>query len=610
MLPIRHLTVLSIALGTACGPTAARVEPFAVVRVTPDPAAGSPLALNDAISICFSGDVAPSSVTEDSCSVVDEGGHRVPGSLRVSGSHVSFLPRPPLAADLSDGSFAPGRRYRVLLAGMPRPDAIRAADGRWLECAAVFEFRTAARETPGAALLRVPLPGLPFWLVEPEVPQQVAVDAPLLRLRFTAPVAPWSVQPNALLVRRYGNPIEAIMPSRVRLVVGAGEEPPGCALEIDLTGPLRDAQGQLVRPLRAGDLLSVSLGATAAPLRDYSGTPVFATIEPCWTVVTGGAVARLQWPSADAGPLASDGVLPGFEVHGGLMVPKARTETGSGKLGLFRPLRSTRIAPGEPFDRGDGVMVAAVDGRLEFLAIDIPAGVVVTVDATTAPMRLLAVGGARIAGELQVRASPQTARRLRPGAPVEDAIESAPVALAVAGDLVVAGRVVGPTELAADSVALCLASAGRVELLTDLPFNTLLAVGADDDVDSGPAIRGSRGQATVVGVSFTRGVPHDARWTATASSDWLQVPADLTQVWLEVLDGTPEFLVRWQEAPPDPVRARLPDLSPGKASRWLPVQPHEPVALAPRSFVRFTVAADVAAGMPLPGLRAVRVVER
>jgi hypothetical protein len=607
---LRPAFLALVAVGAACGRAVVEPEPFHVVRVAPDLGGTQPLALNDSITVCFSADLAPLSVTADSCSVVDERGLRVAGTLRVRGSHLTFQPRPPLAPDLRDGSFVPGHLYRLILAGLPRPDAVRAADGRRLAAGMVREFRMASLGDAGAQVLHSPVPGLPFFLVAPEGPQRLPVDAPWLRLRFTAPVAPWSVALPAVQVRRYGNPVETLQPRGLRLAEAGRDEMAGTLLEVDLGGPLLDGKGQPVRPLRTGDLLSVALVSGASALRDYTGAPVFAAVEPCWSVVPGSLIARVEWPSTDAEVLAEDGILPGFECHGGLLVPMARVETGAATHGLFRPQRDTWITPGQPFDRGDGVQVVSAAGRFEFLAVDVPEGVVVTLDATQGPIRLLAAGGIRIAGTLRILGSASPLRRLRPGSHVEGALEQAPVAMAAAGTLAVAGRIEASPGVGPEATVLCLASATGIELTGEVPFNSLLAVASPEGGGAGPAIRGARGQTVVAAVSFTRGVPAGGRWSASCCSPWLQLPSDTLEPHLAVFDATPGCTVAWQVAPADPLQPRQPDLRPGRPSGMRLAQDRDRLAMQPGEFVRFRVAAEVAWGMPVGGVRGIQIADR
>ncbi|MFM1873876.1 MAG: hypothetical protein RL398_3298, partial [Planctomycetota bacterium] len=135
-----------------------------------------PLLLNDSITVHFAVPIAGLSVTEESFAVLDRDGRRVPGTLRTGSHWVSFVPDPPLSPTLGDGSFAPGEQYELRIAGMPRPDAVRAADGRRLAEAVSLPFRAAARdEVPIGlvAILRPPAGDLPLLLHAKEVPGAV-----------------------------------------------------------------------------------------------------------------------------------------------------------------------------------------------------------------------------------------------------------------------------------------------------------------------------------------------------------------------------------------------------------------------------------------------------
>ena len=117
-----------VLLLAACSRVAPAPEPFRITRVSPQLDAQSPrLLLNDSITVYFSADVLPVSVTSDSVTLLDERGLSIPGSLRVGANWVTFQPTPPVTAELNDGSFRPGGAYWLMVAGSPRPDAVRAA---------------------------------------------------------------------------------------------------------------------------------------------------------------------------------------------------------------------------------------------------------------------------------------------------------------------------------------------------------------------------------------------------------------------------------------------------------------------------------------------------
>ena len=114
-----------------CWQSGSEAAPLVVTRTSPalgDPA--QPVLLNDALTVYFSEDLRHLSVTPDSVTVLDEQGHQVPGRLLARENWISFVPTPPMSANLDDGSFRPGARYRLQLAGHPRPEQ---QYGPWLE---------------------------------------------------------------------------------------------------------------------------------------------------------------------------------------------------------------------------------------------------------------------------------------------------------------------------------------------------------------------------------------------------------------------------------------------------------------------------------------------
>ncbi len=123
--------------------------------------------LNEAIVFHFSEDLDRSSVTPSSVSITGPRGERARGALEVSGGRVSFVPAPVLSPDLDDGGFRPGRTYRAVLAGFPRPDGLRGESGAPLDRTLVWTFRTATAESPGGLFVdRTPGSPLPLQLRE------------------------------------------------------------------------------------------------------------------------------------------------------------------------------------------------------------------------------------------------------------------------------------------------------------------------------------------------------------------------------------------------------------------------------------------------------------
>lgn len=602
-----------LAVLAACGHGNREPAPFGLARTSPPAATATsaPLLLNDAITAYFTAPVLPVSVTPDSVTVVDDRGLRVPGELRVGADWITFTPTPPVTATLDDGSFQPGSRYELRIAGMPRPDAVRAVDGRRLNAPVALPFRVAGRDEapPGLpAPLRPPASELPFVLRAPEGLLQLPADAPRLRLEFTQPVLPASVTAAAFEVTLLDRPpFEALRPRSVRVVpprrdARRSDELDGAAIEIDLgAAPVR--AGGETRPLRPGDRICVQLRAGADGLRDFRGAPPLAAPPLLWSVVAGDQVPYAEWPAPGDAIAAADGLAPTFELHAGGLRPRVRTECGDGRLGVFRPQRDVVLRPGEPFDRGDGAIVVSDGARFPFLAIDIPDGVTVRVDANRQPVQLLAVGAVRIAGALAADAVPDRAPERRfQTMPVLELAAAVPVTLVAGGGIVLSGRLLAEPKPVAGQSTWALASSGPIDLRAmqgELPFQTILAVDAAID-DGRTSVLGVRGQSLVFPVLFSYGVPAGASVRIEAVLPWRQMPADRTLGALRGLDADGRVSLHWQTAPADPVRRGLPDTSPGRVRRLEPAREGDPVAFAVGEFVRCTLTVQVAAGdLPL-----------
>jgi hypothetical protein len=585
---------------------------FEVARVSPvGSEQGSALLLNEAITIYFTAPVQPLSVTSDSVLVVDAEGHQVPGALRLGPTWVSFVPNVPLRSDLSDGSFIPGGRYRLVLAGNPRPDALRSQQGRRLPQTEAIEFEAAAVAPPGLpAPLRPPATELPFVQHTADALQQIPVDAPRLQIHFSQPVLPGSASSQAIEVMLIRQPFVELAPRSVHLVTASIDSHPGSTLEIDLgASPRRAGSGEPIE-LQPGDWISVSLRGGPGSLRDYSGNEPLLTTTQCWGVVAGATVPIASWPAQDERVETSDPMLPGFEVRNGLLRPRVRRDTGNGRLGVLRPKRDLMLRPGAPFDQGDGVLAVGDGPVFAFESIEIPAGVTVTIDASHRPVRLLSCGGVRIAGSIELIGEPvPLPARRSPASPVEDLAAVVPVSIIAAGDVEVLGVVRSQDRrVALEGTRLMLATVARMRLRGELPFGTILALEAGGDA-AGGRLEGSRGQSLVHEVTFQHGVASGADFLTRGQSTWRQLPADADAAVLDVL-GAVGVEVAWQSTSPHPARHGEPDLSSGRLSRWQPVDGTALVAAMPSALVRIELTARVREGQAIPELREVRLRRR
>ncbi|MBL8755550.1 MAG: Ig-like domain-containing protein [Planctomycetes bacterium] len=604
------LLVLGLA---ACSRQAEPPAPLTIARTSPalDDAA-APLLLNDSITVYFSDAIQPVSVTTDSVTLVDEAGRQVPGILRASANWVTFEPLPPFARTLDDGSYLPGASYRLLVAGSPRPDAVRALDGRRLATPAAFPVRIARLDERPQGLpapLRPLGNELPFFLrPADELERQLPANEPRIYLQFTQPLLPPSVVPEAFRITLIAQPPVELRPRRVR-IVPTRFDPIGTTVEIDLGAiPVR-VDGVTLPQLAPGGIVSVALGRGADSVLDYTGAPPIPSPAQLWSVVAGSSVALVQWPSGgDA--LHDDAELsPGFEVRSNGLRPRIRVECGDGSLGVFRPRADVVLRPGQPFDRGDGEVVVSRGDRFPFLAIDVPAGVRVRVESGASPVQLLACGSVHIAGELELVAvaAPVPPRQLQH--PVAELAAAVPVALVAAGPITVEGRIATNAPPVDGRTTLLLASAATIDLRGPIPFQTLLAVEANDEATA-MAIRGARGQSIVFDPTFTYGPAPGAEFVVRALTPWRALPIDRDSGRAHLVEPSPELKVAWQVAPADPARDHQPDLTLGRVGRLQPLRDGDTIAFPAGSFVRFELSAAVRAGQPLPRLQELRLTDR
>lgn len=605
--PISSKALLAALCLAACSRSEPAARPLDVLRTSPVLGVDAePLLLNDAITVYFTEPIQPLSVTPESVQIVDDRGERVPGVLRVDANWISFQPEVPLARDLGDGSFRPGASYRLLLAGSPRPDALRSVDGRRLHAGRNYELRVAGLDhrVPGfPAPLRPPASELPFLLRETDGPQPLPVDVPRLRLHFTLPVLPTSVSADAFVVLLApGN--ERIRPRSARVVRSRLDTFDGCTVELDLGSSPSLENGNETVALKPDVLISVQL-ATNSSLTDYAGNQSLPWRPQFWSVVEGSTITLAEWPDvSETEFVEEDRVAPGFEVRADTIRPRVRVEAGDGSLGVFRPLVDTVLRPGVPFDRGDGQRVVDTGGVFSFLAVEIREGVTVVVDNGSAPVRILACGGMRIAGALEVSGAtgPLPVRRFGTTA-VSELLANSSMALLAAGDVYVEGAIRARGQPGGEGSPLTLAAAGRLHVVGSLPYNTLLAF------EEGPTrrITGTTGQVVVVPAVFTYGLPEGAAFTVHGVTPWRRLPLD-RDAGVVRLPGLGEGLqVGWQSASPDPRQPASPALH--GLSRPQRVFDRDVVSLSPGGFLRFDLEAKVAA-TSLPSVHDLRLVDR
>ena len=599
------IALLSAALA-GCWQRPEEPASLLVSRTSPvlgDP--GRPVLLNDALTVYFSSELRQLSVTPDSFTLLDEQGHQVPGRLEAGDNWVSFVPTPPLSPQLDDGSYRPGGRYRLQLAGQPRPDSIRAADGRWLDAAVTYDVFVADRDhvVPGLpSILRPTTSEVPFLMRRPEAPY-VAADEPRLLVHFTQPLLPGSVTSESFKVQVLGSASE-LRPQRVQIFTSPLDEHPGSSVEIDLGGLPRFSDGAQ-RALEEGDWISV-VARPGGALADYAGQAPLPATPVIWSVIAGSSVPLCDWLTADPAIPADFALEPGFEAREARLRPRVRLEAGSGELGRFAPTRDVTLRAGASFDRGDGQVVVSDGSVFAFSSVDIPDGVTVTVDARAAPVRICATGGVRIGGRLRLLSSTVEVPRERFGAPpVADLADLAPVAVLAAGAVRVDGAITHQAEPQAGRCALLLAGAAGLQLFGPIPYRSMLAV----DAQSSATVAGATGQGVLMPANYTRGLAAGATVEVVHVLPWRQVPLHCEGGKLQVeglLDGVQ---LDWQSTPADPIQGTMPDVTAGRTGRWQPARDGDSLFVEAGSFVRLRLRAQVGGGAGAPEIARLRLVE-
>lgn len=609
------LAVSAVACGR--GATLPAPEPFVVTRISPEPG-GTPLLLNQQVTLSFSAPLDPESARGDAFQVVDEAGRKVQGRVLVGVQSLTFEPRVPLRPELDDGSFRPDTIYRVLVAGYPRPGGLRATDGRMLQEGHGYTFRTVQRdaEAQGFPTPLLPVAGgtIPFVLQSSTAPQWLPLDQLRLRMQLTLPVLPSSLSLGAfdvaLVKREQGAQVLRVEPATCRLVAA---DPllgtlPGTAVELGFRRELRVVGADRTVALEAGDVVVVTLTSGDAALRDWSNRRV-STLpgqsSQWWEVVAGAGPGLLDWPGPRSIVAGADVLQPGLEVlRDGRVRPALRVETGDGSLGTFRPLQDTRVVRGGTFDRGDGTIVGDRDGALPFLAIDIPAGVTVELDARAGALRLLSCGWVRVEGTLVVHGTAGAAR-LRAGELTSFGAlaEAAPLLVAAGGGIRVGGAI-RASQPAAEGVLAALASAGPLELAGSIPPGTLLAV-----EPGARGLTGSAERAVPVLLRMTPGLPPGTELAVEAATEWFAVPAECSAARLDWLSADPGYQLLVQSIPGDPFRPERPDPRTERASVPLPLLVGSRVQFLPGGFLRLCFQCRVRGGEALPFLHGLRLVQ-
>ncbi|MCC6670154.1 MAG: Ig-like domain-containing protein [Planctomycetes bacterium] len=593
---------LALALLACRGERPGAAAALTVVRVVPElgpSGTGPALFLNQDLTVYFSEPLDPYSISPDTVWVTDESGGAVRGALKVRSRSVVFQPHPPLAAGLSDGSFRMGGTYRLHVAGFPRANAVRDASGRVLDRVHEWAFRTVAAVPPGHAspLLPVGDGTEPFRVASQEV--AMAESGGTIRITFTLPPLPDSLTPHAFRAVRVREGAEEVRVSAVRVLADPLDPYPGCSVEVAL-----DPEAGV----RKGELLFLVLEGGSHAVVDYRGRPVGPPAGGSGYLpvrVFAGAEPVLLEEDFDR-PVAFSPTAhgrPRFEVMRGLALPRLRQEAGDGSLGVFRPVADMVLQPDVAFDRGDGTRVRSAGNEFPFSAIEIPAGVCVTVRSEQ-PLVLRSLTTIRIDGTLRLETPAGTAPAAGSDQPVAAIAGLAGCALVAGDELAVEGRVEHRDERRLrEASALALVSGTRIRLAGRIPSGAVLAAGEE--------VQGDAIAPVPVHPLFTQGLAGQASCTVEAWTPWYPLPrSGATALEPSVLVARGDVSVAIQVATPDPFDTTRPFLDPGSLSAPIPLPGAASIPIASVSHVRFLLRATVRAGEPLPALDRVRVLPR
>lgn len=571
-----------------------------------------PLFLNSPISVTFSEDVDPFTVTRDTVRVMrirDGEPQRVEvAGRRIGRRAVTLDPIWPTRPDLTDGSYQPGALYRLEVAGFPLTNTVESRSGRGVGERFYRYYRAVSRDhgKPGP-LLPVGLPHDPFRIAVGNL--RLASNARTLRLHFSQPLAPGSVGPASFDVYVPNLDSKPLQVTQTRIL----REPwplfqresgdaqarlawshPCSTVEVTLFSGLELRHGMKilvdVRPEGRADSWVRDLRGRAVELQD--GWALAAGI-----VTAGSKVELLKIPAADreTSPFRPPpaGHL-GFAVRGGRIQPVSSAAAGDGSLGSFRPRRDCVLEVGATIDAG-GRRVQVGAGPLDFTSFEIPAGVTVTLrSGPRRPMDIRVQGHVRIAGRLLLDTPLAREPRefelpegdLYRRALAEDAFGARILA---AGTLEISGAIehpgLGPAAGTRSALSLV---ADEILVAGTLPARTLLAAQRWQGITQSPLQLFYR---------LPEGVPAGCELPAAAWTRWLRVPIDAhgeLEVRVEQDDGgAAPVEVELQTARPDPTDSEQPYRDPAGLGEPRRLSARQTLVLEAGSFVRFRLRGAV-----------------
>lgn len=177
---------------------------FRVVEVNPSP--DGVLRRNEPVTIRFSDDVNPSSVTANSVRVLLDGGRPAEGRFDADGAKVVFVPDAVGDASLGDGGYGNADEVSLRIAGFPSRLGVLSAAGEPLVMSFHRHFRVAPLGDGDARFQAFvdPVPGPPRR-VGPDAAELVVSPNGALIVEFSEPLFPPSVNP-ATICLAYDNP--------------------------------------------------------------------------------------------------------------------------------------------------------------------------------------------------------------------------------------------------------------------------------------------------------------------------------------------------------------------------------------------------------------------
>lgn len=471
------LAALALSLLTGCDRSAEPAVRAGLRLEQRRPEAAEGIYLNEPLVLHFSAPLDPLSVTRESVRIrAADGGPPAHGVYEVDGDRLRFRPDPPLEPGLSDGGLRPGTTYVVELAGFPRPDGLRARDGRALESSYRWTFRTAERGEP-LFVDQTPLTGSLLQLDR----VRFGRDEPL-RLSCAEPLDPTTLSADDFQLyflsaerRSVDDPVQRV-PLRARFVANAepGAAAGGARIELrPETGAfevgqyrlaitpgvgLRDFGGNLAWPSRPGAAPTFDLVVVH---RETEVHESFANADRRSPLLVPGADGAAYWANQDWG--TGESASPELAGRVTIRLPAAAGDGADGRVVLAgvearEDVRASRlgVAAGERCElRSAGLVVLRSQGRL---AID---GELVRRTEGTVPMTF--ASGAPLSTPPPPRPGAWRAERLSDWLAYARAQDHPWTVLVAGGDLVIGAdarlEVAGP---------LLLVAGGRVVVLGDL----------------------------------------------------------------------------------------------------------------------------------------------